>query len=178
MKTDMETHQALADRVLHLGTGMQRAGFIAHADHEPLLAALAAMGADVARTSGTVSFVHGRYTAPWTREVISGAGYDLAVTWSENAATGADNGVRVSGDCPQWRANNVALVAILAASGMYFAAACQRELEDFTGSAHPEEAAAARALLAALPALADHSGPDYYQVAARAVTAPGDGDDR
>lgn len=166
---------AVADAVLGLGTGMRGHASISRADHERLLPALEALGANVQPESGTVSFVHGTYTAPWTRDTIAGAGYELTISWSRNAATGADNGHRIAGTCPQWRVNAVACKLWLA-RGPFLAARYRAELEALAAaSPHPEEARAAATALRALAGgtLAGGLTTACYQAFAEAVAAEG-----
>ncbi|HET9893656.1 MAG TPA: hypothetical protein VFQ44_01735 [Streptosporangiaceae bacterium] len=171
-----EAARAVADKILGLGTGRREHCFIARADHEPLLEALRALGAEVTSTSGTVSFVHGTYTAPWTKDVITGAGYDLTISWSRNAATGADNGVRVAGECPQWRVNRVACWMSIAGGDLSGAEGRARLAGLASSSPHPEEAHAAEVALRLLDegAVPRHrsglvsTAGDFYPAFARA----------
>jgi hypothetical protein len=140
------------NHILGLGRGVRIHTHLSREDHTALIEALAKIdGVTVTRKDGTSSFCHGAYSAPWWKETISGAGYELAVSWSQNAATGADNGIFLKGDCPQWRVNTVRQVLYLARPGGMFRDRNIAELRQLAaGSEHPEEAAAATAALAEL----------------------------
>jgi hypothetical protein len=139
------------NRVLGLGRGVRIHTHLSLVNHAALVEALAEIdGVTVTRESGTSSFCHGAYTAPWWKETISGAGYDLTVSWSQNAATGADNGIFIKGDCPQWRVNTVSQILYLARPGGMFRDSNIAKLRCLAESEHPEEAVAATAALAEL----------------------------
>jgi hypothetical protein len=107
--------RATIDRYLSLGRGVFMHTWLCREHYEILAAALERRArVTVKRQEFPARWsILGPQPRPW-QDSLQGPGYALTAKWSLNSVTNDDRGVYISGDCPQWRLNEVGLLFELA----------------------------------------------------------------